>query len=932
MNFHYTKLFSILSSTLILSACFSGGSGGDNSNSHNQPTSYTVSDTISSSLSENIDVKMEVSLIPDNLSIGLNSQYDHAVSLNDENTSNRIVCNPLSQPISVGETTTFSCHTPNKSGRHIIDVLIDGVIKKKETVTIIDQTPWKPLKPAHKPWTPLKPAHKPWVPISPPTKIVEIYNSFSNTTIYPVIATPTNDADEWLQAYFKVNNPKTSNKTYAHKFVYRVYLNGIPPGQSIKIRIPFYSALTNEDNQANTVDKYIDWWNGARVKLYDVQPHPNQDPTIHENPITPKSQSLCVLSQDGSNCLTSQVWKSKAALRDNNREQLLEFSLADAITSQNPYQLFYGNVDYDISYVDHVYLPVAMEPLNNPYIGYIGTIKNDFDQAITNFLKSSSIGEGWPHFLLPTPGQRLKLPGTYNALALNTHQEDPNGVLSPKGASIQNIYKLWALCVPSGHFNTLLPDHKQPTGQCPYPNIDGKNNLQRVYDFFKANYTQYKNNALCTMKNGQHRITDTPHIMLERIYGFVPFNDDCKTPNGQKDVGANALCKTPSAEDPDPSNPVKCTKTYFDTHNKYVALEYSKAGNMMFNPYVHLIHDQEYLGMNAYSFSIDDASGNMQELGDGIIISVGGSLGLVNKFPYNKHQAINVSGGTPYQKYPWITPKDKNKVVPGATWDAYGACSTEPLPGKTCPTNRMMKFLSPIHAGAKFGPFPELPSKQRPEWVTITDAYKTIDNDTSTIHHRIYKFKVLTMPVCSNTDQSDCEIKKEDIESFSCSTDQGKACSSDFKQFMLLQTHYDPNGKVNYVNLSSPLCPQGYHIQRMQHGFNNKGQKMYYNVCYLGKPTPPPTPTDFYINTGGGWNTKGFVCDLSKSINIKQNSPIPVHFNGKAPCDVKIINPSLSFTLNKTNNKDKLLTLTNCSGSLCKNINIDKKTVILPSI
>jgi hypothetical protein len=52
--------------------------------------------------------------------------------------------------------------------------------------------------------------------------------------------------------------------------------------------------------------------------------------------------------------------------------QLLEFTFALVPEPPQPLSINYDFVDYDISSVDQVYLPVAMDPLNNPYIGYIG--------------------------------------------------------------------------------------------------------------------------------------------------------------------------------------------------------------------------------------------------------------------------------------------------------------------------------------------------------------------------------------------------------------------------------------------------------------------------------------------------------------------------------------------------------------------------------
>src|ERR1700677_5092029 len=104
---------------------------------------------------------------------------------------------------------------------------------------------------------------------SVPIKTIEIYNN-SSEVIFPVIEASESQQDMWLQAYFKVTN--VTQDTYAHTKVYRIYVNparGIPAHGSVSITLPFYSTLT-PNPVANLPDQYIDWWNGARVYLYDT--------------------------------------------------------------------------------------------------------------------------------------------------------------------------------------------------------------------------------------------------------------------------------------------------------------------------------------------------------------------------------------------------------------------------------------------------------------------------------------------------------------------------------------------------------------------------------------------------------------------------------------------------------------------------------------
>ena len=93
-----------------------------------------------------------------------------------------------------------------------------------------------------------------------PNMTIEIYNNAkmsNNSTaynIYPVLfAGAPSATDQWMEACFKVpyNQIKpTNNFPYPRASQYRMYINccapgenGIPPGGSVTIKLPFYSPL-----------------------------------------------------------------------------------------------------------------------------------------------------------------------------------------------------------------------------------------------------------------------------------------------------------------------------------------------------------------------------------------------------------------------------------------------------------------------------------------------------------------------------------------------------------------------------------------------------------------------------------------------------------------------------------------------------------------
>lgn len=68
---------------------------------------------------------------------------------------------------------------------------------------------------------------------------------------------------------------------------------------------------------------------------------------------------------------------------------------------------------------------------------------------------------------------------------------------------------------------------------------------------------------------------------------------------------------------------------------------------LLFNLYVQLIYDKDYLSMDAYGFSVDDAVGFMSELGDGLIFTVGGANSLENQQQFNYADGFSVAISVP---------------------------------------------------------------------------------------------------------------------------------------------------------------------------------------------------------------------------------------------------------------------------------------------
>ncbi|MEP6968512.1 MAG: hypothetical protein ABI906_10570, partial [Pseudomonadota bacterium] len=443
-----------------------------------------------------------------------------------------------------------------------------------------------------------------------PTKVIHIYNN-SPRKLYAVLETAMTPTDEWLQAVFRTT--KVKKDTFAHTELYRVYIdpeNGIAPGASASIRVPFYSQLVSNPNPRRP-NQYIDWWNGGRVYLYDEESaiisNHNKD---QSHPVTALTAGVSCAGQ--SVCEPLTIFSGTVGLPVNDPNQLTEYTFADVVTGLGkPYQLDVTHVDYDISYVDQVYLPVAIEPVDNKNVGYIGTVQDlpGFRKVLRRFLTD---WEGWPTYVGTPPYPRPRIPGAYNVFIGGPDITEP-------GITIDQMRGLWRNCTQTG----------DGAPECL--------NIRAVNELFQKSYDNY-----LTLNCNPHVALDEKRL-LQHVYGWVPFNENCENA-----ASANPLYHTPGAD-------------YPTTAAKYIDLQYLLTG--VFNPFVRLIHNPDFLHMNAYAFSIDDAVGNMNELGNGLIVAVGGSDGLVNKKAFDKHKVIHVNLGTPRPGFP--------------KWKSYGVCSAK---------------------------------------------------------------------------------------------------------------------------------------------------------------------------------------------------------------------------------------------------------------
>lgn len=456
-----------------------------------------------------------------------------------------------------------------------------------------------------------------------PTKVLEIFNN-STETIWPVIETPIQPIDYWMQAQFAIPNPAArSTHPFTTTRQYRVYVNpgagaGVPAGESVFISVPFYTNLVAAPSGGTGADEYADWFDAMRVYIYDDWNSLNANGFSRDSVISTYSTAPECLS--GSTACTPgtpfPVYAGAVGLPLSDPDQLTEYTFCDVLTNPTPgtFPIDCTHVDYDISSVDQVYLPVAMEPYGNNLVGWNGSIMPVLD--FRNILNDFAMTFNWPKYLGTPPydiSQKPRLPGAYNIMIGNQSLTQPQASQVAAALTVN-----WNSCVATSPL------------------------CQMVDRLFRANYAVYA--ARCS--------TPTPltlPYLLQHVYGWVAF-DDCGV-----NVIANPLNATPLSP-PD---------SYAFATDAYHQLQYSGA----FNPYVQLIHNPGYLDTQMYAYSIDDAVGNMNEIGNGLVIAVAGSEGLSNPNEYDKDLISTVSPGA------W--PINLNRPY----FSSYGICSA--IPTKT---------------------------------------------------------------------------------------------------------------------------------------------------------------------------------------------------------------------------------------------------------
>ena len=543
----------------------------------------------------------------------------------------------------------------------------------------------------------------------------------------PTIAT---GASQWMQACFRVTFNNLKTQRYPRDGQYRFYVNccgtdmngmnenGIPPNGLVTIILPFYSPLEKNidpdpDTKKSIPAQFINWWQGGGINMFQAPVKDGKPPQYlrefwaadQSNAVDPTDKNTTLGAKAnpptcGTGCAL-HFFRAPGAVDSWSPNQLIEYTMGAAGPNGNtgaakPKQPFFvwdpTNLDYDVSNVNNTYMPAALEIDGNALvgtccaIGWVGSIETleTFAKNITNW-STSTLGKNWPAYI-----DQHHIPNTVAGKVPSPLELFPNfnntANFSPSPANsqpIKNIKMLWEQC----------------NGNVPLPNICGR--IGHINSLLLANYTNYLDTYLASVPPKTDKTwknvwgCQLPAVSrdeldtLAHFYGWQPWNADslCR-------ADVNLLWETPGYKpgDPgfkegDPLHDYTAVKREFDDLNYWFNFHLSDGDTQpgdygqwdnrgasdygQFNPYVALVHGKEY--MNApytYAYSVDDAVGNYQADGTGLIVAVGGPKGLPNPDHVTREVQFTFGYETDIKSGPF------NGL--DITMDAYSRCKAAP--------------------------------------------------------------------------------------------------------------------------------------------------------------------------------------------------------------------------------------------------------------
>lgn len=534
-------------------------------------------------------------------------------------------------------------------------------------------------------------------------KEIRIVNN-TTQTIYPVIQASIQTqaalgdcpqgGDVWLQRALA-----DTSKCHAVNSDYYVYVNpktGVATGQTASVLLPWWAQPDAALSKDPGVDPYIDWWRAGRIYIFDDQTALNISYSVNSgrngkltkfvsgSPIvsckpntqtdsTPKFKNVC----DSS---TLSVYRAQPTLQHSaigdEPYQLNEWTFADVGAVTTGGNLTSLNLNYNVSYVDQVYLPVAMEPISATFnVGYMGTVSETktFRTILTNFVGPST-NPNWPVYNNPIinqttkqkkyPNAGIRLPSPLDAFNFYMYPSYIDGNLSQPTivplskpfdrtklpVYLRNIEQNWTNCTTAPYTNCPLHGWYAP--------------IKTVFD---ASYAAYLKNCWGDGKGPPYMkpvsgTNPSLETYLRFVHGWVPFRVD--QPSGVACTPTQVPDLPLQSQPPNVLGyaPLNYITLQYDYDNLGAKAPY------LFNVYTQLIHSAGFLNASAYAFSIDDHASFQNHPGTGLIFALGGPTGLPNTNqvpppvpPFYEWYTAGISLGAPGA---------------GQAWKSYGVCSS----------------------------------------------------------------------------------------------------------------------------------------------------------------------------------------------------------------------------------------------------------------
>jgi hypothetical protein len=520
---------------------------------------------------------------------------------------------------------------------------------------------------------------------NPHIKTIVIYNN-SDSTIYPILE-GENSATTVVDPGSKFNVLPTydhrergiqPNNRFGWNEEYRAYAGytgtdgvnylGLPPHTSVTVPVPM---AIWDSGRLNLVEDTA----STRNLLLDSSIPFTYDSSAHQY-----AESIGKLQTRPGNIQDAMLllYHSGTALGINSDapSQLVEFTIRDPSV---PVPDTKPSFDYDISYLDALYLPVALEADTGtgPGVGYVGTTLSlaKFEASVNAFANGTWLdgylgpGESWPPYYLsnptgPTnPSDPLKIPGGHNVFADSTNASSYDVLHSTLTSSqatanlpstggnyavsaMTNLWFSWAkyyqqnnpAAEPTPVLQMLM---SQPNVQT----FPIKTDPGIPPDFARAQaFSQLVWDVMNDFSTDPNLNPQLPLLPTSQLLQFIIGDNVADLPNLDKDQqqaitnqvillmrGVPSSSYSQSSWYPAPGDPATAGVAKYNL-----------------NPFVWFVHNpNNWDGQRiyAYAYSVDDAYGNiLVDNASQLLVTIDGPDGLINTNPY---QPLSIRGKAP---------------------------------------------------------------------------------------------------------------------------------------------------------------------------------------------------------------------------------------------------------------------------------------------